>query len=168
MSQLRGNEPILGINRFRRSQFLCNGKSRMPNLDLLGSRATCPCRNRRLRLIWEIATHDFKGYETLAYANAEGRTPMDFGPPLLCLRTNPHATSPRSNGHRDFANPSRESWPLILLLDALFRFIVFPSSNLSWVYSHCIHDGTIPPELDPSYSFRYFSHASLNQPSTTL
>jgi hypothetical protein len=73
----------------------------MSNPDLSGSRATCPPSDRRLRLIREIATHDFKEYAPhlvkRRMSNPDGILS------LLRLRVNSCTASPRSNGWRDFA-----------------------------------------------------------------
>ena len=50
-------------------------KRRMPNPDLKGSCATCPCLDQRLPLLREIATRDFTGHKTLVSQNSEHRNP---------------------------------------------------------------------------------------------
>jgi hypothetical protein len=75
-----------------------------PNAEtpILRIRATCPSDNRRLPLNREIATRDFDVHATLALANPD--MPICDGKWVLpALEVNPLATSPRSNGLRDFA-----------------------------------------------------------------
>jgi hypothetical protein len=76
-----------------------NAESRLPGISCHLSPS-----DQRLRLDREIANRDFNKYETLASGKPDKPNPDGSWFFFLRLRVKSLATSPRSDGQRDFAN----------------------------------------------------------------
>jgi hypothetical protein len=118
----------------------------MPNPDFPGSRATCPLSINGSDLIRKSSIAISTVMKILLPGKPICQVLISLSS-FLCLRVKSLATSPRSDGQRDFTNLSCEPWPLILLLGESFGSKAPFCSNLLLGPSPRNHEVTIPPEL---------------------
>jgi hypothetical protein len=111
----------------------------VPSPDSLGSRATCPSDDRRLRLNRGIATRDFDVHATLCtrqprYADMQWQTDSS-----VHLRVDSLAAPPRSDGLQGLKD----------LLDSFKLSILFPLKSSPLYHLHLCRrrKRTNPPEL---------------------